>query len=406
MSAIKPHLAEDDQSTDEELDYWDCATEKPQGRGLGRITVDEDAPALCPTPSEVLDFSHSGLMNMVYVRKVVAGEFAGARIAPAVDGKGEVFLWVDKMIGAPAWNPAPGGDRNSGRLLSWTTKMGTPSFSLPAGPGAIGGACPGSVAGMSISSLPARQKAAKTVLHVLGRDASDPIDPAECVCQFCYAEGGQYSTGSVQFAQVLRLLWVEKAIHVNMEGKQVEPHESMFVTVMVEAIKNADFKSKSEPAHWSGRKFFRLHDSGDFFSIPYLAAWKAVTNHFPEITFWAPTRIWALGGKVIEAVNEINGDAKTSNLVIRPSAFEVNRHGPVQQKLGRGWSAATTVYRPDGKGPDEGFDWDCKAYENAGGPTCRGAEAPPDHGDPQRTKRTGCRACWVHTDLRVNYTLH
>jgi hypothetical protein len=205
----------------------------------------------------------------------------------------------------------------------------------------------------------------------------------------------------VQFAQVLRLLWVEKAIHVNMEGKEVEPHESMFVTVMVEAIKNADFKSKSEPAHWSGRKFFRLHDSGDFFSIPYLKAWKAVTNHFPEITFWAPTRIWALGDKVIEAVNEINGDAETSNLVLRPSAFEVNRHGP--KRLGRGWSAATTVYSPDGKGPDEGFDWDCKAYEAEKGPTCRGAEAPPDESGKTRI---GCRACWARTDLRVNYTLH
>jgi len=454
MSAIKPHLAEDGESTDEELEYWECSTTVMDEQLLGRaerllsfmpereaaahlqaqgvsaedaflalraaqvspaprpfdgLDDDEEPAALCPSPKGVLDFSHAALMNMAYVRKVVTDNFRGASITPGVDAKGEVFLWTNKLSEAPPWNPAPGGLLQSNKLLSWTTKMGCPSFSLPAGSKEVGGACPGAVAGMSTVPRSTREEAAKKVRYVLQQ--VEPIDPAKCVCQFCYAEGGQYSTGSVQFAQVLRFLWVQQAIHVDMSGREVEDvSKTMFVRVMATAIAGADFKDKGEPSQYGERRFFRLHDSGDFFSPRYLAAWKAVTLLFPHITFWAPTRVWALGGLDdkrgwISTVNAINGDAQTSNLVIRPSAYEVNKHGPVQERLGRGWSAATTVYSPDGKTqPDAGYDWDCKAYEALKGPTCRGAEAPPEAG--QKTGKIGCRTCWIHPNIRVNYTLH
>ncbi|MBK6407894.1 MAG: hypothetical protein IPF66_24500 [Holophagales bacterium] len=41
-------------------------------------------------------------------------------------------------------------------------------------------------------------------------------------------------------------------------------------------------------------RHFRLHDSGDFFSPPYVDAWYDIAFALPEVSFWAPTRSWAI----------------------------------------------------------------------------------------------------------------
>ena len=146
-----------------------------------------------------------------------------------------------------------------------------------------------------------------------------------------------------------------------------------------------------------------MHDSGDFFSLEYFDAWKAVTDHFHPsrndnpITFWAPTRIWAMGEKVVEHINRVNGQSD-SNFIVRPSAYHINQRGP--EKLGTGWAEPSVVYGHSEKHRAEGvtFDWDCKAYAAKDGPSCRGAENPRG--------QTGCRACWEFPDKRINYTLH
>ena len=37
---------------------------------------------------------------------------------------------------------------------------------------------------------------------------------------------------------------------------------------------------------------FRIHISGDFYSKPYIEAWKHICESFPQTQFWAYTRSW------------------------------------------------------------------------------------------------------------------
>jgi len=154
-------------------------------------------------------------------------------------------------------------------------------------------------------------------------------------------------------------------------------------------------------------RFFRLHDSGDFFSPDYVAAWRAIADNNRDVTIWAPTRAWAVPG-LRRAINEYN--APPANLVIRPSGYHVNDPAFTARELGPGFSAGTTVFKDVRKPQDAAgfvrggpYDWDCQAYTTGSGKvTCRDALAP-DGG-------VGCRACWKWAEgddaLRVNYTLH
>jgi len=150
------------------------------------------------------------------------------------------------------------------------------------------------------------------------------------------------------------------------------------------------------PERHPGR-YFRIHDSGDFFAPGYVWMWKEIANRFPDILFWAPSRYWATG-KGAKQVNEIN--ANPGNLVIKPSAYHINE--PPPQNLGPGWAAGSTAHAREEK--DAGyargeFDWDCQAYAvEEESHSCRHAVAP----DGQR----GCRACWRFSDATICYTLH
>lgn len=251
----------------------------------------------------------------------------------------------------------------------------------------------------------------------------------------CYATGGQYSTGQVQFAQTLRFLWARQAINFRVSTPHGE--STAFIEAMVYAIDNADYKldggtikadpetgekEQKLPPEPTGRRFFRIHDSGDFFEEEYLAQWKTIADRLPDITFWAPSRIWATSWGV-DAVNRINRDPR--NFIIRPSAYEVNEAGP--QRLGPGWAGATTVlgvkqnlgmtpereryvydraqrFPAKTTGPDLRYTWNCQAYATDDqGHTCRKAVAPPGFGGPDGK---GCRACWIANDEIVNYSLH
>lgn len=243
----------------------------------------------------------------------------------------------------------------------------------------------------------------------------------------CYAEGGQYSTGQVQFAQVLRYAWTKQAIA-----------DGSFVDVMDWAVKNADFMldggwekiETTDPETGETRKerqrvdpervehdgtrglYFRLHDSGDYWSMPYIAAWREIADRNPDITFWSPSRVWAVRS-LREAVNVYNTPVR--NLIIRPSAYHINEPPPSVDELGTGWSAGSCAFKDTKKpsqesrlGPNDPYQWDCQAYQTDNDKvTCRGAMAP----DGQK----GCRACWRFgrsdehgraTGLVINYTLH
>jgi hypothetical protein len=44
----------------------------------------------------------------------------------------------------------------------------------------------------------------------------------------------------------------------------------------------------------NAEKLFRIHHDGDFFSVRYASAWKAVMLAHPDVTFWAYTRSFDL----------------------------------------------------------------------------------------------------------------
>jgi len=429
MAAIIPHLEVPGDVTAIERAY-DMCVGSLSGPNLG-----EDHHA-CPAPQSVLADAHAGLLGMVFVRDAVFESLKGLQfiVRPGnVEGKDtkKVFLVLDRPIGpGPAWNPATNPDVSQYKLLSWTSKMNAPSWSLPAGAPQIGGACPGAVAGQSVVPEKALDAGARLVNIGLGRPANTPVNLAQAICEHCYATGGQYSTGQVQFAQILRFLWARQAINY------VLPNGSTaFVEAMVYAIDNADYKlnggtvqgegaeaTQDLPPEPTGRRFFRIHDSGDFFEEEYLHQWKMIADRLPDITFWAPSRIWATSWG-INAVNKINREPR--NLIIRPSAYEVNEHGPID--LGPGWAGPTTViavsqnlgmtpereryvyehahrFPPKLTGPDPRYTWNCQAYATDDAKhTCRKAVAPPGLGD---ANGKGCRACWIAPTEIVNYSLH
>ncbi len=496
MAAIIPHLEVPDQASPVEQAYDMCVGT------LHGDTLGEDHPS-CPTPESVLADAHAGLLGMVFVREAVFASLQSKQFtvqpgnAQQKDTR-NVYLVLDSPIGpGPAWNPATNPAVRQYQLLSWTSKMNAPSYSLPAGAPEVGGSCPGATAGQSIVHEAALYKsdgtlrAGKLVNIGLGKPVNTPINMAASICEHCYATGGQYSTGQVQFAQILRFLWTRQAINFVVPAPDGS-ESSAFVETMVYAINAADYKldggtikaeevvtdpvtgetkiierTQKLPPEPTGQRFFRIHDSGDFFEKEYLRQWKMIADRLPDITFWAPSRIWATSWG-IDAVNNINHDQR--NFIIRPSAYEVNEAGPIE--LGReydddhqpvaagkgvwknGWAAATTVLAvsqnlgmtldreqyasqlenrapsireaiahaktparlaklekelqhsfPRTTGRDPRYTWDCRAYStNDQGHTCRKAVAPPGYGDP--VTGTGCRACWIAPDEIVNYSLH
>ncbi|MFQ5339912.1 MAG: hypothetical protein ACE5F6_00040 [Anaerolineae bacterium] len=429
MAAIKPHLARDGENTEEQREYWRCTSEGLAGLGADKV---------CPTPQEIANEAHAGLLNTAWVRKALVLQIQGRTIWIAYGKNDEPVIAISHPPRGPAWSPLGGAKKTT--ILGWTTKMGAPSFSLPAGAPAMGGACPGATAGQTTSSPESRESQAKKLVPLLnkyqgGRELFkvERVNVAQTICEFCYAEGGKYSTSVVQNAQLMRFAWARRA--VKRPGHM--PGVSEFYSVMLDAIDAADFKLYKEPKQYLGKRFFRLHDSGDFFHAAYLAQWKKITlyyhpyfggeklrfadsaddevvieqpgdGHPNPIYFWAPTRIWAEGKHRIQLVNRVNGISVKGkptwdNFQIRPSAYHINQHGPFIDL--DGWAAPTTVFDKETKETAEGqdFDWDCRAYAVKFGPSCRGADS--DSEGPGGGEE-GCRECWLQYNKAVNYTLH
>lgn len=420
MSAIKPHLAQEDETTPEESAFWECSA--------GLDALERGDIEACPTPQEVLENSHAGLLGTAWIRKPLVDQMMEGLVIEVHEIKGTLRLvgrfpdQPERFVEGAPWNPYAS---TAISILSWTTKMGAPSFSLPAGSQWMGGACPGATAGQSIVDPGKRKRAEERLLPVLYGEKGAKgrsIHLADSICESCYAEGGQYSTSSVQYAQLLRFAWARAAVKQRSASGR-----TVFAETMIEAIDRVNFKSGSEPKHWRRNgvvmRFFRLHDSGDFFSREYFDAWKEITDWYhptyggpdgsghPEpIWFWAPTRMW-VAQVFVDHVNEVNKPrpGHEQNFAVRPSAYHVNEHGPLGMNgdgdLGSGWAAASVVYGDTKKMDAEGvtYDWDCRAYAVESGPSCRGAESNPESAGQGRP---GCRTCWMLQDARVNYTLH
>lgn len=53
-----------------------------------------------------------------------------------------------------------------------------------------------------------------------------------------------------------------------------------------------------------GKTGVRIHSSGDFFSIDYIAFWTDIVRHLPSTDFWAYTRSWR-AGNLLPALQEL-----------------------------------------------------------------------------------------------------
>jgi hypothetical protein len=407
--------------------------------GLGAVDTDS-VLAEGALEAKALNTTHAGLLRQAWTRSVVADQMGG-NINYVVTQIGRtVYLSSALNIPGAAWElNSHASDMVNVSLLTWTSKMGCWSFSLPAGAPVGGGTCPGSVAGQSLSSLAQIQGQAAKVKSILGK----PVSVEDAICQRCYATGNtRYGRTSMIVKQTLLYAWVLAALK-----------DGSFVDVMTAAINNADTlpyggdrgTNSYLPERWP-KKFFRIHDSGDFFSLEYLKAWKQVARNCPDFVFWAPTRMWA-HAEGSKWIREVNGDYdprpehNKSNLIIRPSNYHFNEQVPdkltdridesgKRHNAGSGYAAWSTAFdkkrKPEGgpgfdrtggqrvslpvlKAKGTGFvqagtkeerapyDWDCQAYLSSGG-TCRNACAPDG--------QFGCRACWMQDTRVINYTAH
>ncbi|MFA5053096.1 MAG: hypothetical protein WC565_03495 [Parcubacteria group bacterium] len=277
-------------------------------------------------------------------------------------------------------NPTSVIVRNCG-LLTRTTKMGCYSWNLPAGPPRFGGCCPGSAVGFDTKrmDLPRGPLDGLKVLSGIKRLRvaaakeyvdSLPMKPGEAmerfICNGCYALKGSYGNPSIILVMQWRKMWTDYAVK-----------NGTFIPVMKAAIRMAQDVSRRARSRTSDPNklaviphpdFFRIHDSGDFFSPEYLGMWLEIVRSMKDIHFWAPTRIWtsSSGAKMIEDV--VRKGKFPKNLAIRPSGIFFDAPEPSVGDMSGGTSSNTISFDiKKGKiqvqisdtGPDT---WACPAY--------------------------------------------
>jgi len=411
MSAVTPYLNEllsrDLDEDDAGGDYFNC--------GSGGSLSGLGAGKKCKTPSTVVAETHKSQAFTMYIRQAAAAVLArpGRTLQPAFDGRKAILL-IDPVVEAreaPPWSPL--GEESSlgtASILANVSKLGCPSFSLPAGTDTFWGTCPGAAHGMTVESprtltlLKTKEQIAALVGSPPPREGSMAQWYAGAVCQHCYATRSNYGYFSKQLASLAVYTWTRAAVA-----------DGSFVSVMKEAIEKSPFHlaSPEDRRHLNAvgyERVFRLHDSGDFYSREYAAAWKEIANHFmpgkgrgtPTI-FWAPTRLWA-GGEGPRGWTGVfgpSGDLRRNNMVVRPSGFHVNERAPRPQI---GEVAGSTVHDVGGEAEaammkSGVFGWVCPASRaEAKYKTCLEVVGP----DGQQ----GCRACWVKTDTIISYRIH
>jgi Gene product 88 len=216
-------------------------------------------------------------------------------------------------------------------VLSFTTKMPCPSFSLPAGE-----ACPFAML--------------KPLLNLETGRKHEAI----CGKKSCYAKRNFYAMYA-RPSQLARYQWATDCMRRGNAGIDE------FVAVLVKAI--TKYCTKMDTT------YFRIHDSGDFFSPTYVRAWIRIVDALPEITFWAPTRSYR--APWLAQLLEL---AARPNVTMRPSALHFDVDAPIVEGMAAGSTASSTMHT-------------CPAKDQDG--ECR-----------------DCRQCWDAPDTAVIYGKH
>lgn len=444
MSAVTYHLEHEFETTQDEKDRAACAGAPAELEGLLEAS---GKAAACPTSQDQIDKTHRQLSRTMWNREAVLQVMEGRTGLPpigfwvqfgkpggpqsiACDDSNTAYIILDRPLPLePKW-ALPSGSENvrSQVFLTWTSKMDCPSWSIPAGHPDVNGTCQA-----AIQSVVDERKLLPIARRIA--DSEGSVQIADVVCQHCYATSGNYDRGSQAWIQQLRYVWTKEAMRIKTQGGK----STLFIDTMVTVIDRANYmmhgapnRSKElkdgrimpnpMPAEPKKRRYFRIHDSGDYFSRSYLAQWKEIANVLDDITFWSPTRIWATKWGV-DAVNEINAEPR--NLIIRPSSFHVNRYPPRIE--GPGWAGASTVihaaqnrgmrssrekyarFKGERAAPtidgDDRFTVECDAYAAKSDRTCRNAvDAVASEREGRQV--VGCRICWDEPHEIVNYPMH
>ena len=260
-------------------------------------------------------------------------------------------------------------------LFTNTSKMTCPSFSIPAGPFDRGGTCQASRQATTerLQGHPVvAQQFAEAPEYTHRTKRRTAMEPPLYVCDICYAGKGRYVSSPLNaIRQTFKLAWARATLQAGI-----------FVEQMRRAIAAMrDLPIASQEAEGINTRFFRIHDSGDFFSPEYYAAWVAVCVALPDIQFWAPTRQWVFP-RWRDLFTEF---PPPPNLTLRPSALFIGAPAPHVPGLAAGSTAsAEALPKPI---------WNCPAYA--------GDDASTHNCESKR-----CRACWDRPQVPVSYREH
>lgn len=266
-------------------------------------------------------------------------------------------------------------------VFATTTKMSAASWSIPAGPPAVGGAC---AAAEIFKGAAAYQRA-------LGQGDVEqrPPDVQKWICAFCYAGKSNYMHRQSQYSQTIRLIWLRGIMQGGVDWA---------AGIVASALEKHQDNTKRRDKFKENPRFFRIHDSGDLTLVPdTYSLWVRVAQMLPKISFWCPTRMWVFP-KFSEIVRRT---PPPDNMSLRPSALHFDDRAPEINDFDSGSTAHTHESGGKGRKVDpvtSGLaDWNCPAYKH-GGKSCAGAGGPRGEKD--------CRACWKYKDLRISYQGH
>lgn len=255
-------------------------------------------------------------------------------------------------------------------LFTFTSKMSCPSFSIPAGP-TTNGTCP--------ASKPQSIEAEGSYTQHSPALSEMPMGET-FICDVCYAGKNNYLMyPGVSLGQMAKKKWVTKAMRSGNFADLMADAIDMLLDTRIEDVLKA---------HLVSNRFFRIHDSGDFYTGEYYEAWVQICKEFlgklgggtgPLIYFWAPTRMWVYQ----KNLGIMQRSAPPANLAVRPSTLFTSAPPPMIPGLAAG---STSV---QGRAPEP--IWNCPAYEGAEEASCAG---------------TRCRVCWTMKKRPVNYMTH
>lgn len=173
---------------------------------------------------------------------------------------------------------------------------------------------------------------------ILLKKAKDNLD--KLICSSCYACKGFY-----QFANTKAAL--QKKADFVLSSLRKDNGET-FVNEISKQIKQKYFDKNGNKKELKNvnTNLFRVHDSGDLFSVKYINAWKKICSNFPSIKFWFPTREYIRESQ-LDALKDL---ASLPNVVIKPSALYIDEKAPKIEGLDSG----TAVYSCAEKAKQDG----------------------------------------------------